>query len=493
MNNVDIKRDYTYISLILLGIALFMGKIWDGVLLEDPVRYASVAKSILSTGDWVTMHETPGLKYFNKPPLYFWLTAFLFKIFGTTVWAARFWSALSGIGVMLIIYDIVKIYRDRNTALFAAIVLACSNDFLRYTAVGRLDGPQAFFISLAIWGMVKSGMQRKVWAQVVPGVACGLGFLVKGPVVLSVIPLIIAVSLLTGKGRNVLGVKFWLGILAGVIIAVPWHVAVNDANPEFWDRYFGHEMVDRINSEWLEEKSRWIFVRVLLEHYLPWTIFAIYGLYKGIKELYTGRYESKSMTDQNRNWHDNGVNCVETQPQRDREFYILIFGWLVLSLVTAFIPPRMYGRYLVPVFMPLAAFSSLGLVKIINAKYIERLRKHLSLTSILIFLIFTFAPFERHKSNDEFKIKEIAGVIKFELSEEQSIPLFLTEVHAPRAMVYFYCDRVPYFLSSLDDLKNNNAPDYIITSHGGMAQLSKEGFVKLIEAEKMVLAKRFSE
>lgn len=94
-----------YLGLLALGIAVFMGRIWDGVLLEDPARYASAAKCILDTGDWITMHQTPEMPYFNKPPLMFWLTAMLFRLTGPCAGAARFWSALSGLGTVLLIYS----------------------------------------------------------------------------------------------------------------------------------------------------------------------------------------------------------------------------------------------------------------------------------------------------------------------------------------------------------------------------------------------------
>ncbi|MHC4871572.1 MAG: ArnT family glycosyltransferase [Planctomycetota bacterium] len=485
------EKDYTWIALILLGTALFMGRIWDGVLLEDTARYASVSKCILTTGDWITMHETPADKYFNKPPLYFWLTAVLFKIFGTTVWAARFWSALSGIGAVLLIYDIVKIYKDKNTALLSAIILCCSNDFLRYTAVGRLDGPQAFFITLAVWGFVRSVMLRQSWFSVVPGIAAGLGFLLKGPVILSALLLIIGAAILTGKARVFINLKFLAGLLAGFVIAFPWHAEVGEANPMFWDRYFGHEMVGRLNSEWLEKKSRLVFVRVLFEHYLPWTPFAVFGIYKLVKELYTGKYDSSKKTGSTQKiWHDGGINCQESQKQRDREFNILFLLWLALFAFISFIPPRMYGRYLIPLFPILAPLSAVALIKIIKPELITRLGRHLAFLSLILIIVFSFAPIKRHKSDDDYKINTISEIIKQNTAPSEKLPLFLVEVHAPKAMLYFYTDRIPYFLNSLGEAENPSTGNYIVTSKGGMEQLRQKGFKALITAEKMVLAER---
>ncbi len=462
------KRDYTNITLFAFTFVLFMGKCWDGILLEDTVRYASVSKCILSSGDWLTMHEIPDLKYFNKPPLYFWLTALLFKIFGTVTWAARFWSALSGVMVVMLVYEIVRIYRDKNTALLAGLILGCTNDFLRYSSVGRIDAPQLFFMVLAIWGFVKAIKLNKDWFLLVPGVACGLGMLTKGPVVLSVLPLLIIIAVFIGKLRRLLGAKFWLGILLGGIIAIPWHLAVGGVNGEFWNQYFGHEMVGRINSEWLENKSRLIFIRVLFEHNLPWVIFSIVGIYGVIKKCFILKNEDKE-----------DIN--------NKKFGILILVWLMVSVIIAFAPPRMYGRYLLPLFPALSIFAAISLRNIIKEKYIIGIRHHLLKITILMFLLFVFVPIERHKSDRNYKIKEIATIVKKELGSAEKIGLYLTEVHAPKAMVYFYTDRVPDKFNNVENAKKYRL---VITSKAGMAKLKEEGFVGIVEAKKMILAKR---
>ena len=77
----------------LLVVALFAVlalyvRSWEGDLHGDPLHYAAIAKCILSSGDWLSMHDGPGVFYARKPPLMFWLVAENFKLFGISTYAA---------------------------------------------------------------------------------------------------------------------------------------------------------------------------------------------------------------------------------------------------------------------------------------------------------------------------------------------------------------------------------------------------------------------
>src|SRR5690349_18380279 len=62
----------------------------------DEGRYAEIAREMVESGDWVTPRLN-GLKYFEKPPLQYWLTAASFVAFGFNEWAARLTPALGAL------------------------------------------------------------------------------------------------------------------------------------------------------------------------------------------------------------------------------------------------------------------------------------------------------------------------------------------------------------------------------------------------------------
>src|SRR5438876_8632478 len=93
-------------TLCWLAIAL----VWFGTLGVRPLahpdegRYSEISREMVVTGDWVTP-RLDGLKYFEKPPLQYWLTAAAFVAFGVGEWGARLPPALGTIlGLLAIGY-----------------------------------------------------------------------------------------------------------------------------------------------------------------------------------------------------------------------------------------------------------------------------------------------------------------------------------------------------------------------------------------------------
>src|SRR5262249_32693657 len=83
----------------------------------DEAIYVAVAREMLRTGDYLTLHFNNGL-FFDKPPLYFWTSALFIRVLGfseftsrlpgvlfgaLTLWAiARWGRELGGIGCGLV-------------------------------------------------------------------------------------------------------------------------------------------------------------------------------------------------------------------------------------------------------------------------------------------------------------------------------------------------------------------------------------------------------
>ena len=62
----------------------------------DEGRYGEIAREMAASGDWITPRLND-LKYFEKPPLQYWLGAATFRVFGVHEWTARLPSAMAGL------------------------------------------------------------------------------------------------------------------------------------------------------------------------------------------------------------------------------------------------------------------------------------------------------------------------------------------------------------------------------------------------------------
>ena len=89
-------------------LALVMTVVWFGALdvrrLQHPDegRYAEIAREMAVSGDWVTPRLND-LKYFEKPPLQYWLGAATFDAFGVDEWTARLPAALAGFLAVVVV------------------------------------------------------------------------------------------------------------------------------------------------------------------------------------------------------------------------------------------------------------------------------------------------------------------------------------------------------------------------------------------------------
>ena len=87
--------------LLLCGLTFVLGLGQPAITDSDEAFYAEAAREMVASGDWVTPHYDFEPR-FQKPILYYWLTAAAYRAAGASEWTARLWSALSGVGLVLV-------------------------------------------------------------------------------------------------------------------------------------------------------------------------------------------------------------------------------------------------------------------------------------------------------------------------------------------------------------------------------------------------------
>ncbi|MSO46013.1 MAG: phospholipid carrier-dependent glycosyltransferase, partial [Acidobacteria bacterium] len=170
---------------LICSFTFFLGLGRAAISDSDEGFYAEAAREMVEGGDWLTPHFNYEERW-QKPILYYWLTAATYVVAGPSEWAARWWSALAGLGLVLITWAAARRLTAREDVAWLAGAIAATS--YGYVAMARLalpDLPLTFFITLAIW----SALERR-WTMT--GIAVGLGFLTKGPVALVVPGIVLA-------------------------------------------------------------------------------------------------------------------------------------------------------------------------------------------------------------------------------------------------------------------------------------------------------------
>jgi 4-amino-4-deoxy-L-arabinose transferase-like glycosyltransferase len=142
----------------LAWLILHIGCLFTPGLLDDVDSiYIEIARSMLLRHDYVTPY-IDGIRFFDKPPLMYWLAAGSMHIFGAYDWAARLPLALLTLALLLATYalglrlfaEISPAAHPDRAALYSALALAtCIGPFL-YTRFFIPDIVICLWMTLAV-------------------------------------------------------------------------------------------------------------------------------------------------------------------------------------------------------------------------------------------------------------------------------------------------------------------------------------------------------
>ena len=142
----------------LVWLILHIGGLFSPGLLDDVDSvYIEIARQMLVRHDFVTP-TIDGIRFFDKPPLMYWLSAGSMHLFGAHVWAARLPLALLTLALLLATYALgLRLFAaisppeapDRG-ALYAALALATAIGPYLYTRFFIPDIVVTLWLTLSI-------------------------------------------------------------------------------------------------------------------------------------------------------------------------------------------------------------------------------------------------------------------------------------------------------------------------------------------------------
>lgn len=274
------KNQWTDSLLIMLVLgSLFFILLGDRPLfVPDEGRYAEIAREMVTSGDYITPHLN-GVKYFEKPPLFYWLGAIAIKIGGASPFAIRCINALLGVFTCLITYLAGRKLHDRKTGLLAAFILGTSTLFFVMSRMISLDLPVTAFITLTLYAFLLANQQPPgstrrsyLWAA---SAAAGLAVLTKGLIGIVFPVMIIGLWVIClGQWQRLKPLYLISCSAIFLFITAPWHMLVSHANPEFFYFYFIEQHFLRYTTvEVGHYQPIWFFIPAFILGFFPWVIF----------------------------------------------------------------------------------------------------------------------------------------------------------------------------------------------------------------------------
>ena len=266
---------------VILAFFLFLGA--SPFQEPDEGRYARIPVEMMARGDFITP-TLDYVKYFEKPPLHYWLTACGLSVFGHNEFGARFFSALFALITVGAVYLAGRRLFSPETGLRAGLILAAMPGWL---LAGRVCEIDPVLSSLLAWCLlsyllfVYSPPDRGRWRWWFAFYLCAaLATLAKGLIGFVFPCAIVGLHILVFRRfRLIRELRPWLGIPLYLAVTAPWFVAVSLRNPDFAWFFFVHEHFQRFTTE-VHRRARpfWYFLPVLVVGtlpFLPWLFQAL--------------------------------------------------------------------------------------------------------------------------------------------------------------------------------------------------------------------------
>ncbi len=268
---------------VLLSVfyRLFLGHY--ALITPDEGRYAEIGREMLRSGHYL-VPRLNYILYFEKPPLFYWLTALSLKLFGLKEWAARLWPAIFAIMGCLITYLTAHKYYDRKTGLFAAGILGTSFLYFAIGHMATIDMAVSLFITATLVAFLfgirePAGLTRRGYFYLA-AICTALAVLTKGLIGLIFPIMIIGLWVLFLNKWKELKTGYWpTTILIFLLIAIPWHVYMQIKYPAFFNFYFITQQFARYATLSAQRYEPFYFYTVtFLLGFFPWSVFILQSI-----------------------------------------------------------------------------------------------------------------------------------------------------------------------------------------------------------------------
>jgi 4-amino-4-deoxy-L-arabinose transferase-like glycosyltransferase len=283
----------THLALLLcVWAAIFAASIAAPPLLDDAdATHAQAAQAMLDTGDLVTLH-VDGVRYLEKAPLPYWLTALSLRIFTTpatlanrAAFAVHVPLALTVLGLALLGYAWSRRAFGEHAALYTALMLLTSAGVFLFTRVFIPDALLSLLLAIALYTLLMALETNTRTYAYTMWLALALAVLTKGLVALVLFFGAVSLfALLTGTRSQWRKLAPVSGTLLFLAVAAPWHILAGLRNTDgagghgfFWF-YFINEHVLRFLGERVprdyNKLPTSLYWSLHLVWLFPWSLFA---------------------------------------------------------------------------------------------------------------------------------------------------------------------------------------------------------------------------
>lgn len=418
----------------------------------DETRYGEIPYEMLQTGDWA-VPRLVGLRYFEKPPMGYWLNAISISVFGKNNFAVRLPSALAaGLSAWFIWFLLIRLGFPRLTALASAVVYLSMTEVLIVGTIAVLDTPFSLFMtggmSLFYLALNDPERRRERIYLILSGLFFGMAFLTKGFLAMALPGLVILGYAIWQKQFSIIKKSLWPAAV-GILTILPWSIIIQIREPDFWHFFFWHEHIRRFmepNAQHME--PFYFFLMYMPAFAFPWLAYLPAGI-GGLRQRST-----------------------------NADFIRYLILWVVLPFLFFSVSKGKLTTYILPIFAPLAAYSTLGIIEYLKSGKAKLFILGVGINTLTMLIVFGVVIYDQYYGSGDllFAVSESGKMHILILSIAATTLLCLTPLFfktALRRISIIALTMVPFF-----------AFINLVLPHSSLAGLTP---VQLIKKEKHLI------
>ena len=319
-----------------------------GFVGPDEPRYASIARDMAETSDWVTP-RLYGKPWFEKPPFFYWGAAISFKLFGVSEASARLPSAISALLATLALAWLALRLYGAETARWLLLLLPTTVGMIGFSHAAATDMPFSGMLTIAmVCATVVLGLTRSENSPVIPqtpwlalvlfGFFLGLAVLAKGPAAIILSGgAIFFWALITKRWSDSFRLFHPAALASFCLTALPWCILCARRNPDFFRIFLiEHNFKRYLTPEFQHIQPFWYYCPIILIAILPWSVILP------------------------RVGYDAVLSFRQSQWKESNSLFLAL--WTIFPLVFFSFSQSKLPGYALPVLPPLSALAARSLV-----------------------------------------------------------------------------------------------------------------------------------
>ncbi|TAJ13803.1 glycosyltransferase family 39 protein [Marinilabiliaceae bacterium JC017] len=227
---MQLSRSKQGLMVFMAAFFLMSFNIWGpSIYILDESKNAQCAWEMMTDGNLITPTFNGELRT-DKPPLHYYFMMISYSIFGKTALGARFFSAVWGAILMVVLFFFTTRYASIKTAWWTILVLLSSIHFILEFHLAVPDPYLISFIGLSFMSFFHFYSTHKRTFLIPFYLFMGLGVMTKGPIAMALPGLCILLFIILKRNLTWSFIKKLnplLGLLILSVVIIPWYYMVS--------------------------------------------------------------------------------------------------------------------------------------------------------------------------------------------------------------------------------------------------------------------------